>query len=275
MEAVQLGPVLVNWSLLSLLLSAAAGYMAAFVIMRWSGRKDSSLLDVLLNGMIFGLLAWKLTPLLTQPKLLWQAPLKAVMMPSGETGIWIGCIVAGIYTLVRAFRGGISLRLLVDLLAYGTIVSLAVRSLLNGWQYGAQTDLPWGISLHDPAYAYHPLNVYQLLFAAMFALIFLFRRMKPGEGWAGKVLLWLGGAGGFALTMVGAGESVSFIFTNRQWLCLLAMAVGLILPRLYILWESQLERSLLSHGKNGFESAEKASEGEQAARKESDNERQL
>jgi hypothetical protein len=31
------------------------------------------------------------------------------------------------------------------------------------WQYGSQTTLPWGISIHNPEFHYHPINVYRLI----------------------------------------------------------------------------------------------------------------
>jgi hypothetical protein len=37
---------------------------------------------------------------------------------------------------------------------------------LLSWQYGLSTNLPWGISIANPEFKYHPINVYTIIVTA-------------------------------------------------------------------------------------------------------------
>src|SRR5690606_22554742 len=116
--------------------------------------------------------------------------------------------------------------------------------IIGGARYGSHTNLPWGIELNDPAFSYHPIHLYELLLALTLLLIFALRRMKPGSGRAGELFCLIGGMGLFGISLVMAGESAGVLLTFRQWLMLLLSVVGLIVPRLYILWDDTRKKEL-------------------------------
>lgn len=267
MEALQIGPLYLNWSLLSLLVSAAAGYTAVGYIMRSSKWKQSGISDLLMSSLAIGLLVWKLSPFLFEPSSLWRAPLKVIMSQGGTLEAVIGMVAAGTYLLLGTYRRGLPLKLPADSIAYGAAVFLAVHGLLGGWEYGKRTDLPWGIVLKDPDFSYHPVNVYEILIGAVLAVIYIRGRMKPGDGRAGRSFFLYGGIGLFAISLFEAKGAVSFLFTGKQWGYVLMMGIGLFFSWLYILWETYLERRQSRVANNDSKAQqEHERENEQAAK---------
>ena len=258
MEAVQIGPFYVNWSLFTIIASAVAGYAAVSLIIRRTDWRQSPLMDIIFGAMVIGLFAWKLTPYLLQPSMIWRSPLKGLLMQGGLYAMLIGAAAAVLYLFIRAFRAGLPLRLVADALGYGGAVFLAVRALVGGARYGTVTTLPWGITLSDPAYAYHPIHLYELLLALLLLAIFLFGKIKPGSGRAGELSLQIGGAGLFAVSLLVPGGTAA-----HQWIMLAAAAIGLILPRVYILWDDNLRRSWKPDEHEQFEGTAEAAEREQ------------
>lgn len=241
-EAMQLGPFYVNMRLLAVLISGAAAYAVIFGMLRCGVWRNSPLGEIVLNTLMIGLAAWKLAPFLLQPSLLWTSPLKGILMIGGARETFIGGTIAIAYMLLTAMKEGVSLRLLSDSLAYGMIAFWIVHAVLGGWHYGKLTGLPWGISLGNPDLRYHPLNVYELLAAVLLGSMLIFGRMKLGEGRAGRIGFLGVGAGGFAISLFAMGSPFGVILTGGQWMALLGAGLGLILPRMYILWEAYQER---------------------------------
>ncbi len=244
METVQIGPFYVNWSLLSGIIAAVAAYAAVALVIRRTEWRSSSLMDLIFNTMVIGFLGWKLAPYVLQPAMIWRSPLKGLLMQGGLYAILIGAAAATLYLFIRGFRSQLPLRLIMDALGYGAAILLAVRALIGGARYGSLTDLPWGITLSDPAYRYHPIHIYELLLAISILLIFAIRRIWPGPGRAGELFCLVGGGGLIAISLVMTGESAAMLLTVRQWLMLLLCVIGLILPRLYILWDDTRKKEL-------------------------------
>src|SRR5690606_27856843 len=85
--------------------------------------------------------------------------------------------------------------------------------------------------------------------------------MNFGEGRAGAAALPLIGAGLLAVSLFDrAGRTVVLLLSPVQWLGLGLLAAGLIVPRLYILWETRQER-------RGLQLAQNDSREQQQARK--------
>lgn len=264
MRAMQLGPFYLNLNLLVVLVSAAAGYAVIWWVLRRSAWRESPLADMLLNALMLGLAGWKLSPFLLQPALLWTSPLRGIMMLGGVREALIGAIIAIWYLLWSSLVKGLTLRLIADSLAYGAISFWLVQALFGGWRYGKLTSLPWGIPLSDPALRYHPLNLYELAAAALLAGVLLFGRWQLGDGRAGQMGLFGVGAGLFAISLAAMDSPFGGILTGVQWISLLVMGLGLIVPRMYILWEAYQER-------RGFVLAD--SDSKAARRQERDNQR--
>ena len=243
MDAVQIGPFYVNWRLFVLFISVAAGFGIVLLRTRRSMGRTTSLSDILFNAILIGFAGWKLSPFLFQPSLIWQQPLKGLLTIGGLFEGAVGIVLAISYLIGSMLKHGLPLKLLADALGYGAAGFMIVRSIMGGWRYGKGTELPWGIQLRDPNFHYHPINVYEGLLAAGLLLIFFVSKMKLGDGRAGQVLFVYGGAGWFAISLFSNGEAIFEFFTGLQWMGLVMILIGLLLPRMYILWEGYQERS--------------------------------
>jgi hypothetical protein len=181
-EIIQLGPFMIQSKWLLLIVSGTIGY----VIMQAALKKTANngyipLLDKTINTFFMVFLCWKLSPLLLTPSILWTNPLGLLVLPGSIYGIWIGILLALLYL----FR---ELRLLkvpglfyADLLSVGLVSIIFIYQLL-GWRYGSLTSVAWGISILNPLFRYHPINIYVLL-VTLPMLIWIYKHMASlGRG---------------------------------------------------------------------------------------------
>jgi hypothetical protein len=181
-EIIQLGPFMIQSIWLLLIVSGYTGY----VIMQYSLKKTENnvyipILDKSINALLLVFLCWKLSPLLFTPSILWTNPLSLLILPGSIYGIWIGIVIALLYL----FR---ELRLLkmpclfyTDLLSVGLVSIIFIYQLL-GWRYGSLTAVAWGISILNPLFRYHPINIYVLL-VTLPMLVWIYKNMASlGRG---------------------------------------------------------------------------------------------
>src|SRR5690606_29825303 len=138
--------------------------------------------DLLLNAFITGVLVWKLTPLLSQPELLWTKPLDLLFLQPSGVYIGIAALASALYLIIGLKRKLTAYLCLLDTLIVGITLVFLLQSLFF-WEYGKETQLPWGISLADPAIRYHPIHYYQFLVALIGSIWF---------GWKGRAVIGSG-----------------------------------------------------------------------------------
>ena len=90
------------------LVAAVVGYALALVVQKTLLRNNRGLFrhanDLLLTGLLWGFLTWKLTPLVTRFSEIAATPLRLLYYPGGTSGIIAGFIVAGIAIVVAERR---------------------------------------------------------------------------------------------------------------------------------------------------------------------------
>jgi hypothetical protein len=138
--------------------------------------------DLLLNAFITGVIVWKLTPLLSQPELLWTNPIALLYLQPSGVYIGIAALAGTIYLIIGLKGNRTAYLLLLDTLIVGITLSFLLKSLFF-WEYGKETTLPWGISLSDPTIRYHPIHYYQFLVSLICSVWF---------GWKGKGVIGTG-----------------------------------------------------------------------------------
>lgn len=242
MELLHLGPFVLHRQLAAAIVGALAGYGAVVLAARRTKWRSAPLADVILNGLVIGFFVWKGLPAMRDPSLIWPNPLKALMVSGSAADAGLAAAIGLLYVAAASLVRGITLRALADALAFGGAVFLAVYGLAGGWAYGTLTGLPWGISLSDPALRYHPLNAYAALLGFALSVVPLALRTRMGGGKAAAVILPAMGAGLLVISLFARKAASFLLFTPVQWMGAGLLAVGLILPRLYILWEAIQER---------------------------------
>ena len=231
-EVISLGPFMIRMDWVLLALSGGCGYIVIQWLLKRSEFRERPVLDTLLNTLFITFLIWKFSPVLFTPSLLWTHPLGLLTMSGSLIGLWLGLAVAGWYMHRSLRRMNVSWLFVGDLLSFGFPIILMVYSLL-AWQYGSTTAVPWGISIQDPDYKYHPVNIYTLI-VTLPMLVWLWRKRNSlGIGYMFVNTFKYYSMG---LMMVTYFKSKTNSFTGlsrEQWIYVLMMALGLLLS-LYI-----------------------------------------
>ncbi|OIB00595.1 hypothetical protein AK95_25820 [Paenibacillus sp. LC231] len=158
----QFGPFVIRIDWLIIAVSGFAGFIAMQWLCKRYGNRAQSILDPVANALLWILIIWKFSPLVSTPSLLSNHPFLWLTMPGTMMGWWIGLIVGSIYLYRAWYRLQVSWWLIGDLFTFGGGVTYVTYSML-AWQYGSLTTLPWGISIHNPEFHYHPINIYRLI----------------------------------------------------------------------------------------------------------------
>lgn len=221
----QLGPFMIRMDWVVLAVSGFAGYAA----MQWKCKRsdihDRSFLEPLVNALLIIFFVWKMSPILLSPSLLREHPLLWLTIPGTDIGWWFGLAVVAFY-LYRSWREiGVPWRLVGDMLSFGTIVAVLVHNLLS-WQYGMPTSLPWGISIENPEFKYHPVNIYRLIITLPMLLWLWRNALLMGTGkWLLNTLTYYG-MGLMVVTFFDTKTEFIFSFSGEQTVYLLMMLLG-------------------------------------------------
>lgn len=257
-ELISIGSFIIQTKLLILIVSI----VLAYYVVRWklagigTSEADSSvMLDKLMNAVLIAIIVWKLTPLIENPQMVLTRPLSLLTVTGGTFGIWLGSFAAIIYIYFTVRRSALSPTMIADLLAFGVLIVWTITRGLF-WDYGLQTNLPWGISLNDPLYRYHPVNIYAgLIGIGIVIYVWLTGKKRWGTGQVARDIYVLIGFGWFAVTFFKRGEAV-FLLTIEQWSWLALAALGLIMPYMGKLIRSKA----VEHNKDGKEMSEMVKE---------------
>jgi len=208
-ELLQFGPFMIRFSWLLWAVSGLIGYTVMKYRWKRTAYSDRPVLDILTSGVIITAMVWKFSPVLFTPSILWKSPLSLLFISGSSEAAWFGVAASAAYIGFKCWRMHGGRWLLLDLLPYGVTSMVVVYSLLS-WQYGTPTNLPWGISIENPDFKYHPVNVYKIIVTVPL-FIWLWRR-KAGD---------LGSGGPFAdfITFYGIGLLlVSFFEAQKGWM---------------------------------------------------------
>lgn len=200
----------VDWLVL-----AVSGF-AGFIAMQWMCKRTviqgRLILDQFSSALLWIFMIWKLSPLISTPSLIINHPFLWLTMPGTLMGWWIGLIVGSFYLYRAWYRLGVSWWFIGDLFTFGGVITYITYSVI-AWQYGGLTHLPWGISINNPEFNYHPINVYRLIILLPM-LIWIWKH--AGQIGSGK---WLTTALKFPIMGL---MIVSFFDSQPKWLLLLS-----------------------------------------------------
>lgn len=177
----QLGPVQIRLSLLYLIISIMSSFFIMKYILKRRSPQNLQLLDVLSTGLFLAIFIWKLSPVITNPSLLMN-PLSLLIYPGTPLGVQLALAGAVLYSIYTIWKRKIDWKVALDTIVMGWIAS-SIVFLITHWQYGLLTSLPWGISIANPDFRYHPTNIYKLLL--LIPLVWQMRKMDFGQGKAG------------------------------------------------------------------------------------------
>ena len=227
-EILQLGPFLIKSSWLILLISGFIG----FEMMKRRAKKDginpSPILDLITSGIVIMALSWKFGPILFNPSLLLTSPWTALFLPGTTDHLWLGAVLVVGYLFWKMRHQEISYKLLLDILPFGLLSLMLLYHLLIP-QYGTSTNLPWAISIKDPDFTYHPINLYLALLEIPF-LVWLWKKRIPlgyGVYWGIFLLIY-----GMANIVVSFFEDQTVFIgglSKVQWVFMIMVVIGIVM----------------------------------------------
>ena len=171
------------------------------------GGERGQVLDVAAYAVVFGIIGGRLYHVITTPGPYWGPggdPWKAFAIWQGGLGIWGAIALGALGAWIGCRRAGLSFLTFADAAAPGVAFAQAVGRVGNWFNnelYGARTDLPWGLTIHEWDQAagravvgpdgqpvvlgtFHPTFLYELVFCVLLgvALLVADARLGPVPG---------------------------------------------------------------------------------------------
>lgn len=236
-DVLQIGPFQLQGRLLALLLACALGL---WLIRRVSQRllNDTQIViakpieDLIFNSAIIVLLTWKLGVIVTQPSLLWNNPLKLLMVSGSGMEIALGVLIACIYMYYQIHKNRTPLLVVLDVIAIGITAAVFLFCALIP-AYGLPTTLPWGIGVEGTVSRFHPYHAYISLLLVPLLIwqhVIEPRKKTLGQGVLLKYSLLYGGAAGMLASFFAAAKPTLLYLSLAQLLFLFMLIVGMLLP---------------------------------------------
>jgi hypothetical protein len=221
-DILQWGPFVIRADWFYYGLSALLGFtLSKYFIKRNSGSL-LPYLDYLFNALLVALFIWKLTPILTEPQLL-KNPFKIILYPGTALGTRLAAAGTILYLIYTVWKLKLEWRAMMDIFSIFIISSVSVYSMTH-WQYGIETTIPWGISISDPVYRYHPINVYQLIL--LIPIIWMMFKLPIGKGRMASIGLTGYGMSLLFVSLLKPKLSAWLNLSVEQWLAICFIAAG-------------------------------------------------
>ena len=184
-----LGPLIIKKSWVVIL----AGLIAGFIFLRFYPvqEKNSDVQEVLLNGMIYFVLAWQFGTVLTRFDLVLSDPLTALYYPSGIKEFTLGLLVFGGYVWWQHHRQRVTVpRLLAGLICIGSPALFLYYFIYES--YGLEIQTQW---LNWLTVTHHPLHIYQMFIHLPILLMIVANRHRlHPSAFVSKTMIGWGGA---------------------------------------------------------------------------------
>jgi hypothetical protein len=161
-DVLQFGPFILKTDWLIVGLGGIIGYTLMKRVLKRSVYDEGKVLEIYISALMIVALTWKFSPFIFNPSLLWENPQTILFLTGSSLHMWIGIAAALGYIYFQMKKSNIPFFVMLNVLPIGYLVLLIVYNFLKR-DYGNPTILPWGISLGDAGYKYHPINVYQVI----------------------------------------------------------------------------------------------------------------
>jgi prolipoprotein diacylglyceryltransferase len=227
-EVINFGPFLIKISWLAIAVGGFVGYWVLLFTLKQSSIDRRVMGDIYISSILIIVLFWKLGPLLYNPFILIENPFNILYIYGSSQHIFLGVLFALIYILVKSKKAQIPIIHVFDSFAFAFLPTSIVYHLLVK-QYGYPTTLVWGVSVQQPEYKYHPINMYFFIFdMLLFIFLWKFKRKEMGSGVIFTFFLIFYGIGRLLVSFL-QPQSIDFLgLSVTQITYMLLMTIGMI-----------------------------------------------
>lgn len=205
-------------------LSYAVGGLLSYFLFR---KKDQNTTQILMNIVIIIALFWRFGSFLFNPGEYLNKPMLFIQAYGGRREIITGIIVSIFYLMIKNNRSSAKVGTLLDIAVLGSLVILAVKNLLVP-EFGIETSLPWGVSISNPAYIYHPINDYRLIWIVSILILLWKLRFSIGQGKYFAYGLFFWGLGNMLISNLLPKQNLLLLLSTNQWVYFLGMLIGVM-----------------------------------------------
>lgn len=183
--ALQIGSFTVMWYAVMILTGLVLGTLFCCATAKKRGVNPDNITDIVLYGLVFGIIGARLYYVIFDFSEYRDSPVDIFKIWEGGLAIYGGIIGAFASTIVYCRKKKLPTLKVMDVCAPGLLIGQAIGrygNFFNAEVYGAQTALPWGMSINGDA-PVHPLFLYESLWNLLgLVLMLLLRDKKKADG---------------------------------------------------------------------------------------------
>ncbi|USK67264.1 prolipoprotein diacylglyceryl transferase family protein [Peribacillus frigoritolerans] len=227
-DVINVGPFLLQYKLLIIIISGIVGYLIIDFRFRYLKNPFRKQVTDIFSGAAFLLLfTWKFGPVLFHPTEVFQNPSLILYTNGNDKSFILGGILTILYLYIKSRKMMIALMELFDHLLIGILSSLFLYNLFNPI-YGYSTNLPWGVSMADSSIKYHPIHLYFAIVFGIFLFIAFKTDLKKSHGELSRKMAIILGVCGMFFSFLSPQEIISLQLSLLQWISILLIIVGII-----------------------------------------------
>lgn len=198
-------------------------------MLKKAGKADyKKIKDIYLNVILIPITVWKFGPAVFHPIMFLKQPFSLLYFSGNNLYLSVGILLSVVYIFYRSRRDNIDLLVILDYIFLALMLFVMVSNLLL-WKYGLPTSMPWGISIDNPDFKYHPINIYNLIMVLVIFTWFKLKSIELGKGiYFSKGLIGLG-IGKMIISYFSFEKPVFLFLSLNQWLFLVLLLVGFLI----------------------------------------------
>ncbi|QRG68830.1 hypothetical protein [Brevibacillus choshinensis] len=134
-DVIQLGPILIKMSLLSMAISVVLAFAAVRLRLRDEQVLQKVILELMSSSLLLAFLVWKFSYVLFYPAKALAQPSSLLYFSGGDRGLWLALIAGVVFVVIRIRKQGIPIPKVVDAYVTGGLVAWGVGHVLS-WGTG-------------------------------------------------------------------------------------------------------------------------------------------
>jgi hypothetical protein len=187
-QNILLGPLVIPANLLSIGLAALIVYLYFRLLRTEKQDVVHPVFDCLMNGFLYALLAWKLSPLLYKPAFFFQDPILILYYRGGRTELLIGLLVFLLYMTYRWLKQTVSLTALANVILLIAISAGFIEALLVPDLGRTAAETTWLHTIFP--FENHPVHLYQMFLHLLLLIWVVWKGVDlRSRRWLGGTLL--------------------------------------------------------------------------------------